>query len=344
MPRRADRPGLSTVGIPEDPDHLAHHLHRYLSFLEERNYSSYTVDNWRRSASDFIGWCDLRGVQRLEELTRPVLEGYQRHLFHYRKPDGEPLAVGSQHTKLIALQQWFKWLVRRGLLTYNPTADMELPKRGVRLPRAILSARESEAVLAVPDIQTLLGLRDKAILETLYSTGMRRMELMKLKIKDLDFEGGAVMVREGKGKRDRLIPIGERALLWVQAYLERVRPALVVEPDQGVLFLTSQGNGFKPMGLSRLTSGYIKESGIGKPGSCHLFRHTMATLMLDGGADIRHVQSILGHVRLDTTMVYTHVSIAKLKEVHTATHPGKLAQVGQHAEEPEGAPTREPQQ
>ena len=134
------------------------------------------------------------------------------------------------------------------------------------------------------------------------------MELVNLHVFDVDGERGTVMVRQGKGKKDRMIPIGERAVIWIDKYLDEVRPQLVVQPEEGRLFLTEMGESFSPSRLTQLVRSYVREADLGKSGSCHLFRHTMATLMLEGGADVRYIQQMLGHSRLETTEVYTHVS------------------------------------
>ncbi|MCC7381173.1 MAG: tyrosine-type recombinase/integrase [Deltaproteobacteria bacterium] len=184
-----------------------------------------------------------------------------------------------------------------------------------------LTATGAERVLGEPDIKTPIGLRDRAILETLYSTGIRRSELVHLALYDLDVERGTLMVRHGKGGKDRMVPIGDRAVAWIERYLAE-RSSMVVPPDPGNVFLTLEGKPISEAGLSEKVRAYVEASGIGKKGSCHLMRHTCATLMVEGGADIRFVQELLGHVRLDTTQIYTHVSIRKLKQVHSATHPG----------------------
>jgi len=132
------------------------------------------------------------------------------------------------------------------------------------------------------------------------------------------------LVRQGKGKKDRLLPLGERAAAWVRKYVEEARPEIVIEPDERDLFIGGTGTGMSPGSVGNLVHGYIKRSGIGKSGSCHLFRHAMATLMLENGADLRYVQQMLGHARLNTTEICTHVTMAKLKEVHRLTHPAKL--------------------
>ncbi len=341
MRRRRGQPRPKPpVGDVRDPDSLWHHLQRYLAFLEERNYSAHTVrtrDNYLRY---FIAWCDERGLTRPQQLDRPILERYQRHLFYHRKADGDPLATSSQHARIIPIRHWLQWLVKQGHLRYSPAADLDLPRMEHRLPKAILTAREAEAVLAVPNVQTALGLRDRAMLETLYSTGMRRLEVIGLHVHDLDFERGTVMIRQGKGKKDRMIPIGERALAWIAAYRDGARSGLVAGKDEGTLFLTSAGEALGPTHLTRLVMDLVDKAAVGKRGSCHLFRHTVATLMLENGADIRFIQAMLGHVCLTTTQIYTQVSIRQLKAIHTATHPGKLAAAGQHRLEDEG-PTAE---
>jgi integrase/recombinase XerD len=203
----------------------------------------------------------------------------------------------------------------------NPAADLIMPRPEKRLPRAVLSPLEADAVVNVPDIHEPLGVRDRAMLEALYSTGMRRSELLGLKIDDLDAERGTIMIRQGKGKKDRLIPIGERAVAWVEKYVHEVRPGLVTGRDDGVLFLTEMGESLVPEYVTHRFRKYVEAAEIGKKGSCHIWRHTMATAMLENGADVRFVQEMLGHVSLATTQIYTRVSIKKLKEVHAATHP-----------------------
>ncbi|HEV2395930.1 MAG TPA: tyrosine-type recombinase/integrase [Candidatus Sulfotelmatobacter sp.] len=188
----------------------------------------------------------------------------------------------------------------------------------------MLSIAEAEQVISQPDIHDPLGLRDRAILETLYSTGVRRLELIHLKLYDLDLARGIVTIRQGKGKKDRVIPIGDRAVAWIEKYLADARSRLVVEPDAGTLFLTADGEEIGRDHLTFMARGYIAQAKIGKTGACHLFRHTMATLMLEGGADIRFIQQMLGHAKLSSTQIYTQVSIRMLKQVHSMTHPAQL--------------------
>jgi len=321
--------------FPGDPAD-AHGLHRacvdYLDWIEVRNYSPRTVVGFGASLAVFVTWCAERGVTRPAEVTRPVLERYQRHLFHRRKPDGTPLSNRTQYGRLVPVRGLFRFLVRQNRILSNPASDLEMPRVEHRLPRHVLSAAEAEAVLAVPELSLGFGIRDRAILEVLYSTGMRRRELIGLSVWDLDAERGTVTIRQGKGRRDRMVPIGERALAWVGKYSADVRPGLVVPPDAGVMFLTKEGLDFTPDHLSGLVARYVDKADMAKHGSCHLFRHTMATLMLEGGADIRYIQQMLGHAELSTTQIYTQVSIRALKAIHTATHPGATNRPHRHAD------------
>jgi integrase/recombinase XerD len=328
MPPRqgTKKKALRVIGDVTDPDGFGAWIERYLEWLRVRNYSPRTVGNAASYLGLFVAWCEARSLGRPRELTKPILERYQRHLFHLRKANGRALTFRSQRVRLQSVRGFFKWLTRQNALPSNPASELELPRMPERLPRAVLTAEESERVLSGPDVSEPLGVRDRAILEVLYSTGIRRMELVNLKIFDVDAERGTVMVREGKGKRDRMIPIGERALGWVERYASEVRPSLVVPPDAGVLFLTSLGEALTPDWLTQRVRAYVLDSGIGKTGSCHLFRHTMATLMLENGADVRFIQEMLGHKSLESTQVYTRVSIRKLVAIHRATHPAAAEQ------------------
>ena len=205
----------------------------------------------------------------------------------------------------------------------NPASELELPKIGRPLPKDILNEKETEAVVSVPDVKPPLGLRDRAIMETIYSSGIRRQEAVNLDVYDLDVIRGILRIRHGKGNKDRVVPIGDRALAWVQKYQAQVRPTLVVDHQEAALFLGSEGERLTGPHLGKVVRNYIKQAEIGKAGSCHLFRHSMATGMLENGADIRYIQMILGHASLETTQIYTQVSINKLKEIHKATHPAK---------------------
>lgn len=308
--------------LPEPHSPLGRLLKEHLEWLLINNYAEDTAEQARWSIADFIRWAEQRGIEHPMEVTRPILESYQRYLYYYRRANGQPLTFRTQFARLSPVRRWFRWLVRNNHILHNPASDLDLPRIEKRIPRTILTADEVERVMVVPDIGTPVGLRDRALLETFYSTGVRRTELIRLKLYDLDRERNTLTICQGKGKKDRMIPIGERALAWVEKYLRESRPVLALEPDDATLFLTQYGEPFHPDALSYLARDYIARANLGKSGSCHTFRHTMATLMLEGGADIRYIQQMLGHAELSTTEIYTHVAIRKLQQIHAATHPG----------------------
>ncbi|MCC6806720.1 MAG: site-specific tyrosine recombinase XerC [Deltaproteobacteria bacterium] len=311
-------------GSPRDPDGFSNRVRQHLDGLRVHGFSEETIETRGRYLTYFAVWCADRSLGRPNEIVKPILERYQRWLYYYRSEDGRPLSFQSQHHRLSALKVFFRWLAKENYILSNPASELELPKVGKRLPKSVLTPSEIERVLSVADVKTPLGIRDRAMMETFYSSGIRRGELLRLKLYDLDQERGTIAIRQGKGNKDRVVPVGDRALAWLDKYTGEVRPTLVCEPDEGTVFLTARGAEFLRENLTSLIAGYVERSGIGKKGSCHLFRHAMATAMLENGADIRFIQALLGHSRIETTQIYTEVSIKKLKEIHSATHPARM--------------------
>lgn len=323
----ADAPTLETA------------IARYLAHLRALGYTPATLTGRAWHLSLFRQWAEERGVAALADLTPEIVARWQRHLSQQRKKDGQPLTSRTQRTRLASLRMFGRWVQSERLLAADPVAALVMPRVGQPLPKAWLTAAQVESVLALPKLEDSRrpapALRDRAILETLYSTGLRRMEIVRLAVPDVDFAGGAVLVRQGKGRKDRVVPIGERALSWLGKYLADARPKLARSGDEaGPLFVTEQGAPLTVKYLSAMVTRYVTSAGLGKAGSCHLFRHTCATLMLEHGADIRHVQEQLGHACLQTTQIYTHVSIRRLKEVHAATHPGAKLTPPEHPAAP----------
>ena len=302
---------------------LASESLHYLESLAVKNYSPRTIEGRRDGLKVFLLWCEDRSLEAPESITKLILESYQRHLWKHRKKNGKPLGVSTQRGRLSVVRDLFKYLCKKNLIPANPASELELPRQEKRLPEQALTRPQIQAVLSVPDVLDPLGLRDRAILELFYSSGLRRRELTNLEITDLNHERETMQVRKGKGNKDRIAPLGKTALHWLTRYLEEVRPKLLLNPHEKVLFLTSYGEGFNPDVLSRKVSQFIKQAEIGRLGSCHLLRHTCATHMLEGGADIRFIQQLLGHEKLETTSIYTQVSLAQLKAVHAKTHPAE---------------------
>ena len=231
-------------------------LPRFLDWLKVHNYSEHTILSRRKYVPKFLAWARERGVEYAIDATRPVLERFQRHLHLYRKRNGDPLSNRSQIHHIAALRSFFRWLTRERYVPANVASELIMPRREFRLPANVMTPSQVEQVLAMPDIKTHLGLRDRAIMETLYSTGIRRAELLTLTPQDLDRERGLLLVILGKNKKDRVIPIGARALAWIDRYMEEVRPLLLVghQPDDA-LFVSITGRPMTPNSLSLLVGG-----------------------------------------------------------------------------------------
>lgn len=327
--RYRGKPGPVKGGnYPKKSDPLAHlpltrYMEEHFEWMLVTGYTPDTVRGRRQAIRRFITWCDERGLSDPKEITKPILERYQRHLFYYRKPNGAPLTLGSQHSALTPLKTFFKWLAKENHILWNPASELELPPQPKQLPRALLSVDDIEAILRAIDHTSVTGLRDRAMLELLYSTALRRTECASLLRYDADLSRLTVFVRAGKGRKERYVPLGERAALWLDKYLLESRP-LLLAADSDALFVTDYGEPITPEFLASRVERYMDAAGIDKPGSCHLFRHACATHMLDNGADIRFIQALLGHAVLSSTERYTHVAIGKLQQIHAATHPARI--------------------
>lgn len=309
---------------------LEHMVARYLETSRVQHVAATTLRTRRYCLGWFIDWCNERDIQHPQAVDRAVLEAYQRWLFHYRQKNGHPLKVRTQLERLSVVRGLFRWLQEQGVIAHNPASHLQLPRHTKRLPSSIFNLQEVEQVIEQPNLATPVGLRDRAMMEVLFSTGIRRQELIGLRIMDVDLEGETLWIHMGKGNKQRRIPIGSRALIWLEHYMQRGRIYLFKgSSDPGWIFLNSTGGPLAKDTVTKRFRSYIAQAGIGKTGSCHIFRHTMATLMLEGGADIRYIQDMLGHTCLNTTQIYTRVSPRHLKDVHNRTHPGaKLTKTG----------------
>lgn len=313
--------------VPVEHTAFYPYLLRYNEAMLIRRYAETTLHRRESDIRRFIGWCDERGLQHPQDVTKPILERYQKHLYYYRQANGEPLSPSSQNHYLTSVRQFFKWLTQQNYLLYNPASELVIPKQNPSLP-VVLTEEEIENVMKQPNIKTAYGLRDRAILEVFYSTGIRRSELVNLKLHDISLSRKTLYVRNGKGGKDRLLPIGERACEWIRQYLEQGRSQLLLDINEQTLFLSDYGEPFPDSKLGDRVKRYMKNAGLNVPGSCHLLRHAMATHMLENGAEMRFIQSMLGHSDYRATQIYTHVSIRKLQEIHTATHPARAVHNG----------------
>ena len=309
------------IGDTSDPDGFGAIGEAYFLHLQINFYSPKTLVSKRETLFRFVSWCSKQEITRPTEVTKETIYGYKKHLHFYRTDKGRALSIHSQRLRLTVVKVFFEWMLKKGYINELPVEDIELPKLPYQLPRNILSIKEVERLLNTPDLTTPTGLRNRAMMEVLYSTAIRRAELLDLQLYDVDFERELILIKEGKGRRDRIIPVGRRALGWVGKYLSSARENMIKDSMNQHLFVTFFGDPIRPSTFTNIMRDYMKACGLAKSGSVHIMRHTTATLMLDNGADIRHIQQLLGHSSLTNTQIYTQVSVKKLKEVHDKTHP-----------------------
>ena len=290
----------------------------YLRELEMQGFSPSTIKTRGFNLKSFSRFCSSFNLALATEISEGSLDDY----LHFLKEE-KGLQPCSVKNHLETLRSFFKWLVEINELLLNPASRLKSPKTEAAPFKEVLTEQEVEKILASVPINKALGLRDRAILECFYSTGMRRNELIHLKLQDVDWKGESLFIAQGKGSKQRILPIGERALQWIKSYLTGVRGSFEKEPCEW-LFLNSHGSQIGEVQLSFRIRTYFQKAGVQKKGSCHLFRHTMASLMLQNGADLISIQKILGHSRIITTQIYTHLTIERIKAVHEQTHPAAL--------------------
>jgi len=267
---------------------------------------------------------DIIGAIEPESVTRVILNNdvdqIRQFLAHLAEQDYSPATMAR---KIATLRSFYKWLLKRGLIDANPMLLVRTPKQPKRLPKAI-TVEQIERLLAAPDDKTLLGARDRAILETLYSTGIRVSELVGINRGDLDETGEAIIIR-GKGRRERIVPLGSHALAALKNYQQILdddlkKAGLTPDPD-APLFINKHGGRLSTRSVRRKVTKYLKEAGLDTHISPHTLRHSFATHLLDNGADLRSVQELLGHQSLSTTQVYTHLSSKRLRDAYDDAHP-----------------------
>ena len=315
---------------------MASLLEAYYLDLRVKNWSEGTISRRQYGLKRFVNWLADRSIDTFNEVTPEVIEAYQRSLYHIGNlRNRKPLRAATQASYLSTIVHLMRWLLKHQYIASNPTVELELPKEEFRLPVGFMNVEEVERLLNQADAQTPIGIRDRAMMEVLYSSAMRRGELCNLSHYDIDWERRLLTIRQGKNKKDRIVPIGQRAVDWLFKYLQDVRPELAAgkfakrtcnrwrRDPTDKLFLSNFGAAMNPVNVSLLMRAYIEAAGIDKRGACHIFRHTAATLMLENGADLRSIQTLLGHGNLNTTQIYTHIAIDHLRKVHDATHPAK---------------------
>ncbi len=287
---------------------------RFLAHLKvERNLSPNTIEAYSRDLTRLCRFLDDRNVDRVDHVGPIELTDYLLAL-----AEGG-LSPRSRARALVAIRGWFRFLVGERLLDADPTETIDGPRIGRRLPD-VLGEAAVEALLAAPRRDTPRGLRDAAMIETLYATGMRVSELVGVTLPDLNLAAGWFRIT-GKGRKQRMVPLGEVAADLLAQYLASARPTFVKNPNERAIFLTSRGRAMTRQGFWKLLRRYGRAAGITAPISPHKLRHSFATHLIERGADLRAVQAMLGHADVSTTQIYTHVSRARLLELYRRHHP-----------------------
>lgn len=289
-------------------------LERYLTYMRTaRSASPYTIKNYRTDIKQFVEYCAERGVTSLDGIDRSLLRSYLAEL------DECGYVKASVARRIAELRSFGRFLVQDGVLARNPFRLVSAPRVPKLLPN-YLTVREVQALLATPNVDTPAGMRDRAILEVLYASGFRVSELAGLDLRDLDL-GQAQIRAVGKGSKERIGLLGQPAVRAVRAYLQVTRPALVGKQPTAALWLNQRGGRLTVRGIANIVAEAGVKAGIATRVSPHILRHSFATHLLDGGADLRVVQELLGHANLATTQIYTHVSQVRAREVYVRAHP-----------------------
>jgi integrase/recombinase XerD len=289
-------------------------LDQFLHYLiVEKGLSKNTIDAYSHGLNRFLDYLRKKGIQEIASVSKFDVRGFLLVL----KKQG--LSTKTVLRNLVAIRTLFQFLIREGILATNPIEELESPKIAKTLPE-ILTLKEVEQLLEQPNLQTPIAIRDRAMLEVLYATGMRVSELTQLPMNQVNLEGGYVLVF-GKGSKERIIPLGSEAMKWVALYLKAARERLAKRKESPFLFINRSGRGMSRQQFWKNIKAYGRRAGIQKRITPHLLRHSFASHLLEGGADLRSVQMMLGHVDISTTQIYTHVTGERLKKIHQRYHP-----------------------
>lgn len=297
----------------------------FLRHLEAERYSPVTIQGYRYAIKPFLLYLKKVNIRRFSQVTMDVILSYQDYIHHEHRSryTGKPVSSYHQRNLLAVLKVFFRYLLRSGRILSDPTNLMVFPRIPKRLPRDILTKREMRRLLASCDLTTPHGYRDRVIFEVLYATGIRRDEMRNLKLYDVDTQKRELMVRLGKGAKDRVIPIAKKACEVIERYVTDHRRHLLdpVRPDEGYLILSSYGVKLGRDFTTEFLRKYTRKAKIKKKITTHSFRHTMATHLLKNKASIRAIQELLGHEQLTSTQIYTKVEVSDLRKVIDRAHP-----------------------
>lgn len=293
----------------------------FAAHLHQRGFKRGSVTLRLQSLRYAESYLTRRGITNVQAITAKHITAYAAYLRRYRTKAGGKLSTSAIITRLVSVKLFFRFLCEENHLLADVAKDLKIPRTENRIADRFLSLAEVERILALPDLTTSLGLRDRALMETFYSTGLRRQELCRLQIADINMQQGTLLVRFAKNDKMRIVPIGERAQHWIKLYLQDARPHLLRDFNVPELFISNRGKGLSHSAAGWIFEEYKASAGIEKRGACHLLRHSMATHMLTGGCDIRFIQEMLGHSSLCSTEIYTKVDLTALRDAYLTYHP-----------------------
>ena len=297
------------------------YIDEYAQSLKVRNMAKRTINGivWR--LDKFIVYLAKCGITHIDAINKETIRSYQIDLYQTINTRGRQNCVSYQNGMLSAVKQFMRFLHERDYIVSDPAKDVQYAKQPKSLPRGVLTSSEARKIIHAPDTKTVIGYRDRTILEVLYSSGIRKEEVNSLTLKDVDYHDGFLRIDEGKGNKDRIVPIGRICCRYLENYIKSVRPELIKDPYNNHLFLSLRGKRLSKNMVWELVKKYARQAKIRKNVHPHTFRHTCATTMLKNKADLNSIRKILGHTSLNTTQIYTHLNITDLKEVHQRCHP-----------------------
>ncbi len=312
---------------------LAEEAQAYLADRTAQGSAQGTIVHERRALTALLDFLARQGAESVSEVDQAMVQGYlaERHSLALERAH---IAGPETYTRRCALhlRSFFRWAVKSGRILVSPMDGLRMPRGELRLPRDVLTREETWRLLKAPDTNEVLGIRDRAMIEIMYSSALRRREMMELDLGDVDLAERRVLIRRSKARKDRVVPVGAEAARWMRRYLSESRPVLERDSSLQAFFLTTHGLRFQRNLPNTLLGNYGRMAGIARRVTPYTMRHTCATHMLQAGADIRHIQELLGHEEIKTTQVYTHVAIADVKEAHRRFHPrggiGAVEEVG----------------
>lgn len=294
----------------------------FIENLKVRNYSSSTKRSYRSETGKFLEYLREGGILDIRRVTKDFLKTWQAMLMEFKTRGEKGYTQATVALKIRAIKRFFEYLEHNSYILVNPAEYIKEPKKEYRLPRVVLTEDEALKILDQPNLSTMRGIRDRALLEVLYGTGIRLEEVTNLTIYDCDLQGGLLRVNKGKFAKDRVVPLGKHAVRFLKEYITYVRPRHTKKNrNLRNLFVSQMGNPLSRKIVSLIICGHVKQAGIGKKVSAHTFRHTFATQLVKNGAEITAVQKMLGHSNLSVTQIYTRVAGVDVKKTHKERHP-----------------------